>query len=96
MIRLLHYYGRFQGLRSEWGGLPPWARLVLFIFALPGILLILLSILAVLVSLAALLLLTVPVYRILRAVTGGASAGQTGLEAPPPSPRRHVDVTIID
>jgi hypothetical protein len=51
-------------------GLPGWARSVVFVFALPGILLGLLSVLVLLVSILALLLLTVPVYRLLKAATG--------------------------
>jgi hypothetical protein len=72
MFRLLRYYGRFQGVRGSVLGLPFWARLVLVLVALPGLILLSLSILALLVSLAALLLLTVPVYRLLRAVAGTA------------------------
>jgi hypothetical protein len=50
--------------------LPAWARLLLTLAALPGIVLIALSILAFLVSLLALLLLTVPLYRFLTALCG--------------------------
>ena len=45
--------------------------------ALPGIVLIALSVLALLVSILALLLLTVPLYRLLGALTGTRSAGRT-------------------
>ena len=97
MQQLFEYYGRFQGVRGNLLGLPAWARGLLLVVALPGILALALSIAAVLCSLAALLLLTVPAYRLLRALTGrsqpASSAGQAVvLETPG---RRHVDVKII-
>ena len=61
--------------------MPGWARLVLLLAALPGLLLIGLSILAFLVSLLALLLLSVPVYRVLRSLTG-ASAMPADAQSP--------------
>lgn len=70
MLKLLQYYGKYQSARGALGGMPGWARAVLLIAALPGILLLLLSVLALCVSLLALLLLTVPVYRLLGAVSG--------------------------
>ena len=107
MYQFLNYYARFQGVRGQVGGLPAWARFVLGVVALPGILLAGLSILAFLVSLLALLLLTAPVYRLLLFVTGSATPERdqqhtvTARESPPgmgePSPgRRHIDVTIIE
>ena len=73
MLRLLQYYGKYQSARGVLGDMPGWARLILLIVALPGIAGLLLSVLAICVSLAALLLLTVPVYRLLNAVTGGGN-----------------------
>jgi hypothetical protein len=70
MFRLLQYYGQWQGFRGRMTQLPAWARLLLTLVALPGIVLIGLSILAFLVSLLALLLLTVPLYRFLTALCG--------------------------
>jgi hypothetical protein len=70
MFRLLQYYGQWQGFRGRVTQLPAWARLLLTLAAVPGILLIALSILAFLVSLLALLLLTVPLYRFLTALCG--------------------------
>ena len=103
MFQVFNYYSRFQGFRGQVTGLPGWARLILAIFALPGILLAALSILAFLVSLLALLLLTAPVYRLLMFVTGSGSAeteqqGSATIPTPgEPSPgRRHIDVTIIE
>jgi hypothetical protein len=78
MEQFFRYYGRYQSLRGSWGGLPGWARGIVFLFALPGIALGLLSVLTLLVSILALLLLTVPVYRLLKTVTGGGTeAGES-------------------
>jgi hypothetical protein len=70
MFRLLNYYGQWQGFRGSMSQLPSWARLLITLAALPGVVLIALSILAFLVSLLALLLLTVPLYRFLTALWG--------------------------
>lgn len=70
MFKLLEYFGRFQAMRGQMIQLPAWARVLLFIAALPGIVLISLSIVALGVSILALLLLTVPLYRLLKAVCG--------------------------
>ena len=112
MFKLIEYYQGFEGFRGRVGGLPGWARGLIFIAALPGIVLIALSVLALLVSILALLLLTVPLYRVLRAVAGPATrpeAGATAVESgafgfpagfgslDPGSPgRKKVDVTIIE
>ena len=71
MPNAVHYFARFQNVRGGWGNLPPLARSIVTIFALPGIALLLLSIAAMLCSIFVLLLLTVPVYRVLQAVFGG-------------------------
>jgi hypothetical protein len=88
MVRVVGYYTRFQGVRNRLTGLPAWARFLLFLASLPGILLIALSILAFLVSLLALLLLTVPLFRILSALCGVRPGGvvQSGVGGfgPPP------------
>ena len=81
MFKLLEYYGRFQGVRGDLTGLPAWGRLLLFVAALPGALLIGLSITALLVSILALLLLTVPLYRLLKAVTSGREGGRPAARA---------------
>lgn len=98
MQQLFQYYGRFQGFRGNLVGLPSWAKFILFLLALPGILLLALSIMAVVVSVLALLLITVPVYGLLRALTSRAQD-----KAVPDQPmavespgRRHVDVRIIE
>jgi hypothetical protein len=81
MLRLLRFYGKYQSARGAMGGMPVWARWILFLAAAPGLALILLSIAAFLVSLLALLILTVPVYRVLRSLTG---AGEAATENQPP------------
>jgi hypothetical protein len=81
MSRVFSYYNRFQGFRGSLVGLPPWARIVLLIAALPGIAAVVLSIAALLVSLCALLVVTVPVYRLLVAITGNGEP-RPGGEAP--------------
>lgn len=103
MIQILQYYGRYRGFRDRFGGLPSWARGVLFIFAVPGIVLLLLSIVALAVSLLALLILTVPVYRLLAGLTGSPRdrspddfAPQQPVTVVQETPRRHVDVKIIE
>jgi len=101
MFKLLQYYGRFQGLRGNVGGLPSWARGILALVALPGIVLIGLSILLFLVSLSALLLLTVPVYRVLRFICIGPAPMESEIVADQPnvyvtSGRRAIDVKIVE
>jgi hypothetical protein len=104
MFKLLEYFGRLQAIRGTMLGLPAWARLLVFIAAIPGILLISLSLVAVLVSIFVLLLLTVPLYRVLNALVGppaqprGERQGFGFVtEVPMPSPgRKKVDVTIIE
>ena len=104
MTQFVEYAGRFQSFRGSLLGLPGWARFVLFVFALPGILALALSIVAVLCSLAALLLITVPVYRGLRWIGGTPGAGRWTSPASPAQAagatgsagRRHVDVRIIE
>lgn len=99
MFQYTRYYGQFQDLRGTFGGLPPWARTIVGIAAVPGVVLILLSILAFVVSLAALLLLTVPVYSLLRTLTAGPiQSGEASVPAGyPASPgAKRVEATIID
>jgi hypothetical protein len=71
MQNAFRYYSHFQSARGSFGTLPPFARSIVTVFAIPGIVLLLLSIFAGLVSIFVLLLLTVPVYRVLQAVFGG-------------------------
>ena len=112
MFKVLEYYGRFQSLRGNLIVLPAWGRVLLFVASLPGVLLISLSIAALLVSILALLLLTVPLYRLLKALSGRPEARESdeavetvvmteGSEAvvedvSPRPGRRQIDVKIID
>ena len=73
MYKVLEYYSRYQSARGGFTRLPAWARLIVGLFALPGIILVALSLVALLVSIAALSLLTIPVYRVLSAMTGSGS-----------------------
>jgi hypothetical protein len=99
MERVVEYYTRFQGVRGRLTGLPPWARFLLFLASLPGVLLICLSILAFGVSVLALLLVTVPLYRLLRLITGAgerpdpvaAEAGDYGSPG-----RKRVEASVTD
>lgn len=62
MSRYVEYFGKIESLGGHLGGLPTWARAIVGIVALPGVILLVLSIVAVIVSLAALLIPTLPVY----------------------------------
>jgi len=100
MLQYLQYFGRFQSFRGRVGKLPAWARLLLGILSIPGVILLCLSILAVIVSILALLLLTVPVYRVLSAILLPRPATpefnqQSEFVTVNPN-RRHVDVRIVE
>ena len=105
------YVAQFQTARGGWAALPPWARQVVVLCAVPGLVLVGLSMLLLGVSILALLLLTVPAYRVLQALTGTRpSATATEPVAYPTfsSPfgpraggtgtpgRRRVDATVTD
>jgi hypothetical protein len=105
MFRILHSYGQFEAVRGRFGGLPGWARGILTILALPGLVLLVLSILAVGVSILALLVLTVPAYRMLSAMNAGgrmaareAKMNSSDFERSDlPSPgRKHVEVKVVE
>jgi hypothetical protein len=100
MLQYLQYFGRFQSLGGRMIQLPGWARLIIGILAIPGVLLLALSILAVIVSILALLLLTVPAYRLLSAVLLPSPVSPEVNQQPEfvtvnPN-RRHVDVKIVE
>ncbi len=61
---------RFHTFTGGVSQMPLWARVIVAIPVIPGLLLVGLSILAVLVSILALLLFTVPVYLVLKWITG--------------------------
>lgn len=99
MFRVTEYYGRWNDVRGQLTGLPQWARFIVGVAALPGIVLLLLSILAFAVSLLALLLLTVPVYALLKRLTtvGGGSPVQDERVRNEPSPgTKRVEATIVE
>jgi len=105
MRQYSHYVGRFRVVGGRLTGLPPWAKAIVGVAALPGAILVVLSIAAFVISILALLLLTLPVYRLLSAVTsaGGLPSPETrqdpqGQVPPPPAfpGRRHVDVKVIE
>jgi hypothetical protein len=94
MIEFTRYYGQFRGLRGNLTGLPSWARTIVGVFALPGLILLALSIVAFVVSLLALLLLTAPVYSALKSLTNRREAGvETEIMTPGV---KHVDVKVVE
>jgi hypothetical protein len=110
-MNILHTFTRVTSARASFSSLHPLARLILTLLALPGLILILLSLLALLVSILALSLLTVPAYRLFRAMAGGPVPQPQGdvvstdgeevtvepaQPAPESPPRRHIDVKIIE
>lgn len=70
MSRIFTYYSQYQSVRGTMSGLPVWARSVVWIAALPGIVLLALSLLALGVSILALLVLTLPAYRFVSMLAG--------------------------
>lgn len=101
-------HGRWSSVRGGIGQMPGPARFLIGIAALPGIVLAVLSLLLFLVSILALLLLTVPMYRIVQAVTGNRASGMPAggsiatqgddvFDVTEPSPgRKQVDVRVVD
>lgn len=95
MIEFTQYAGQFNGFRGRLTGLPSWARTIVAVAAIPGVVLVVLSLLAFLVSILALLVLTVPVYSLLRKLTQtGAISAQNG---PAPSAGvKRVEATVVE
>ena len=110
MVKVFEYYGRAQGVGGRLIGLPFWARVLMTLAALPGLILMGLSVLAFGVSLLALLLLTVPVYRLVRALAPERVASPETAEAAAvqhevidgevvssgPATRRPIEVKIVE
>ena len=107
MATFVHYVGRLQDIRGRFGGLPGWARALVWLAALPGLALAGLSLLVLLGSILALLLLALPVYTLLKSVLGGRrDAPDAGFDGPPgedfggppgASPgRKRVSATVIE
>ena len=95
------YINTFGSVRSGFASLPSWARLIVIVAAIPGLVLMLLSVLILIVSIIALLLLTVPTYRLMQLVSFSGYSGQRQDERVPvemsPSPgRRQVDAKVIE
>jgi hypothetical protein len=82
MIEFTRYAGTFEGYRGYFTKLPQWARFIVGIFAIPGLILAFLSILMLLVSILALLLLTLPVYTLLKRITSGPVGEPTATTIP--------------
>src|SRR3954469_2282046 len=107
MQKVFHYYGRYRNLRGSVSTLPQWGKPIVFLFALPGLLLLIASVALfvalLLVSILALLLLTSPVYRVLRMFSPKQAAAPR-VDSPPQEevfvqssgPRRQVEVKIIE
>ena len=112
MVDFYQFDSRWKRVQGGWGTMPPVARVIVAMFALPGILLALLSLVLFAVSMLALLVLTVPVYRLLaRLTSGGRGTGESATQsvdanplsvvfgAPsdvPPSGTRRVDSTVVE
>ncbi|MDB5355100.1 MAG: hypothetical protein JWN24_1553 [Phycisphaerales bacterium] len=96
MSRFVGYYSRFNDLKGDLTGLPPWARTVFVAFALPGIALLALSIVAVIASVAVLLAVCIPVYTLLRALTARGRSAAEGEPETWPRQVKHVDATVRD
>ena len=71
-------------------GLPSWGRAIVGIFAIPGLVMLALSMVAIVVSLLALLLLTVPVYSVLRRLLVAETVEGS------PSPVKRVEATVVE
>ena len=87
-FQTLHADPRFRRFTFGVADMPKWARLILLIVMVPGIMLVVLSLFAVIVSILALLLFTVPVFQLLKAITGvkgnppvAASSGSRRVQA---------------
>jgi hypothetical protein len=92
--RFQAYVGRFDGFRGAVGGLPGWAKAVVFVFSIPGLLLAALSIGLFLISMLALLVLAAPVYNLLRGMTRGIQPTTETMEQP--GERRQASARVID
>jgi hypothetical protein len=89
MARFQTYVGNFDGLRVGVFGMPAWARLVLAIAALPGLVLLFIAALALVLSVAVLLVCTVPVFMLLNKLLSRPQREET-------SPVKRVESVVID
>jgi hypothetical protein len=90
--------GRFYSWRTRVSAFPAWGKPILFLAALPGLAIALLSIVLLGASLLALLLLVLPVYKLIRSVAAvGGSSTQATVETEVTSPgSKTVSVRILD
>jgi len=98
-MRVVQFYSRGQNAWGQITGLPAWARWIISVLAIPGILLAALSIVALGISILALLLLTVPAYWLLSRLTGstGIAGGPADVGFPEMQlPRKPVDAKVVD
>lgn len=95
MIEFTRYAGTFDGYRGYFTKLPQWARFIVGVFAIPGLVLAFLSIVAFLVSILALLLLTVPVYTLLKRLTSTPAPTAPADDIASPGVKR-VESTIVE
>ena len=93
MIEFTQYVGRVQGWRGQLTGLPPWARFIVGVFAVPGLALAALSLFLFLVSILALLLLAAPVYVLLKRLTMPAISHADEIGSPGV---KRVEATIVE
>jgi hypothetical protein len=99
MMRVTEYYGRWNDVRGQLTGLPQWARFIVGVAAVPGVVLLLLSILAFAVSVLALLLLTVPVYALMKRLTtfgSGSPVPAERTQAEPSPGVKRVEATVVE
>jgi hypothetical protein len=100
------YFTSNNGFRAARGdaltaltGLPSWARMIVMLLAIPGIILIALSLAILAASVAALLILTVPAYSLLRSLTAAPARSPASADMKPTvevigRPTRRVDATV--
>lgn len=111
MARFIQYFGQFNSMRQRYGGLPGWAKGVVLVAMVPGLIIAALSVLVLVVSMFVLLLLAVPAYRLMQVVAGSRESSEVGpvdgmvdpfagmqtqVHEPDPSPRRHINVRIVE
>ena|SRR5687767_2722476 len=92
-MKIFEYYSRYESARGGFGRLPGWARAIVMVFALPGAVALGLSLFAAGVSILALLLLSVPVYRCLKWVTGAGDVSDDGPQKEPAA--GEIEVTAV-
>ena len=101
-MRFTQYYGQFQGLRGNIGGVPPWARSILILAAIPGLVVVLAGALLLVAGVLLILLLTLPAYRAMRLFSGRSPTSEpispagVDLDSPAESPgRKAVESRIV-